>query len=339
MAKLRKLLLEKYPDFLKDLDPNLKLFANEIRKELREEGHVVIGITGYPGTGKSNVAAILGMLIDFDYDFEVNICFIPTSKQIGEQYLGLPMYSYLHIDEASRGLHKHKWHDKVQQTINQLYDTERENHFLCTALIMPRFQNFTENFRNFMITYWVNIETKGIALFFKKDTDKDTKDPWHLDENYKKKLKKWKGKRVFERTLGDKVRAEQMTDCYWFYAKVPPIPQDIWDIYKELKKKSREVVPEVDPIENFKDKVERQRIEKWNKVTKLRQEGKTNIQIAALMGVSEETVRRALREIEAYHQMKGNAESQHKSPEPSNYIINKQDKDNFSNPKGDLTEE
>lgn len=306
MDSLRKMIIDKYPDFFKNIDVNLKIFAREIRNELRQEGHVVIGITGYPGTGKSSVAALLGALIDYDYSFDKNICYIPTSNQIGEQYMSLPMYSFLHIDEASRGLHKHQWQDKVQQKINELYDVEREGHFLCTALIMPRFQNFTENFRNFMITYWINIDKKGLPMFYKKDSDKDAKDPWHIDENYKIKLRKFRGKRVFERTTSDKIRAEQMTDCYWFYSEVPAIPKDIWEEYQKLKKDSRIKSQEGSTdMESYMDRKQREKLDRWNKIIKYKAEGKTHLQIAALMNLCVDTVRRNVKAIEAYNEVKG----------------------------------
>lgn len=288
---LRKKILTADPDFYKKIDKNLLIFCREIRRELRDEGHVVIGITGYPGKGKSNTVALLGSMIDERYDFEKNICFIPSSKEIQRQYFSLPMYSFYHIDEASRGLHKHKWHDKVQQKLNQLYDTEREGHFLCTALIMPRFQNFTENFRNFMITYWIDVPEKGIAVFYKKDQDKDAKDPWHMDENYKKKLKNWRNKRIFERSLGDKIRAEQSTDCYWFYCKVPPIPKAIWEEYQGLKRNSRTQVeeePEEKTTLTAKERKEQdlsRRIERENRAMELLNKGLTRPQISIEMGV------------------------------------------------------
>jgi hypothetical protein len=303
--KLKKL-LERYPEFYNELDSNLKLFAREIKKELRDEGHVIIAITGYPNSGKSNMAAILGMLIDEDYDFDINICFIPTAKEIESRYMNLNMYSYLHIDEASRSLHKHKWYERVQQKLNELYDTEREGHFLCTALLMPRFQNFTENFRNFMIKYWVNLPVKGLAVFYKRDEDKDCKDPWHIEENYKKKKIRFKSKRVFERALPDQIRAEQITDCYWFYCKVPPVPKDVWSIYQQLKKESRVIAKDqMVEVENYKDRITREKEERWSKIRQLKSDGKTHTEIAAIIGCSSETIRKNLRDMEAVDRLRG----------------------------------
>ena len=321
MNKLKKLILETEPDFFKNLDENLKYFAREIRKELRDEGHVVIGITGYPNSGKSNFTAILGMLIDEFYDFDRNICFIPTSKEITKQYMNFPMYSFFHVDEASRGLHKHKWYDKVQQTLNQLYDTERENHFLCTALIMPRFQNFTENFRNFMIKYWINLPVKGLAMFYKRDDDKDCKDPWHIEESYKKKRAKWKSKRVFERDLPEQIRSEQITDCYWFYCRVPPIPKNAWTIYQELKKNSRVMAKETEVVEgeSYSEKRARQKEDNITKTMELQKQGKTYYQISAMLDIGIETVRRYMRIGEARESLK---ESTTYPQKDSNIIYN-----------------
>jgi hypothetical protein len=307
MKPLKDMILEKYPDFYKNLDPNLKLFAREIKKDLRNQGHVVLGITGYPGKGKSNDVAIIGSLIDDDYSFEDNISFIPTAKGIESMYLNLKPYSFLHVDEASRGLHKHKWHEKVQQKLNELYDTEREGHFLCSALIMPRFQNFAENFRNFMITYWIHIPQKGLILFYKKDENKDAKDPWHMDENYKLKQKRFRGKRVFERTLPEQIRAEQVTDCYWFYCEIPAIPKEIWEEYQKLKKESRVVSTEVDTdnLITGKEKASQEKRNRMNKVYSLYKEGKKCYEIAVIMGITRATVSNYLALLRAEQELKG----------------------------------
>lgn len=293
-------------DFVGNVDDNLRYMCKLIRKDLRDEKDCVIAITGYPGKGKSNAAAIIAMLIDHGYIFDANICFIPTSKDIKDKYMGLNMYSILHVDEASRGLHKQKWYDKVQQTLNQLYDTEREGHFLCTLLLMPRFQNFTENFRNFRIMYWINIEERGLCIVYRRDEDKDAKDPWHLDENYKKKMKKWRGKRIFERTISDRVRMEQATSNYWFYFEIPMIPDHVWSLYQDAKKESRLYEKEIDvEVESYRDRLTREKMDKWKKIKEMLINENTHNEIAAEIGCSSRTITNNIKEMKAYEKMKG----------------------------------
>ena len=315
--KVRELLKE----FIKDLDTNLKHFCKIVREDLRNQKDYVIGITGYPGMGKSQLAAIIGILIDYDYYFE-NICFIPTSKDIEATYMNLPMYSVLHIDEASRGLHKQKWYDKVQQKLNELYDTEREGHFLCTLLLMPRFQNFTENFRNFRIKYWINILDRGLAIAYKRDEDKDAKDPWHIDENYKTKQKQWKGQKIYERDIPSQIAMEQRTANYWFYFRVPEIPTEVWRIYQELKKKSREISKsreEVAEVDTYEERKKRERRERMQKVKELYLNGMKPMDIAISLGISVNTTRRDLDEIKAGIKL---AQMSQPIPQGNTYINN-----------------
>lgn len=306
-VKIRHLLAE----FIKDIDPNLKYFCRLVRQDLREERDYVIAITGYPGTGKSQLATILAILIDYCYSFGENVCFIPTAKDIEEQYLNLPMYSVLHIDEASRGIHKHKWQDRMQQKLNELYDTDREGHFLCTLLLMPRFQNFSENFRNFRVKYWININERGLATVFKRDEDKDAKDPWHLDENYKLKQKRWGKKKIYDRDIPDIIRMEQQTLNYWFYFSLPPIPREVWSIYQDLKKesriKSRETVTDLE-VETTKERLARIRVEKWKQIAELRNEGKTLVEIGFKLGLSSDTIKKHIRDMDTWQRMKGKDE-------------------------------
>lgn len=306
MEKVRPLIKMLPKPFIRDLDKNFKTFSREVAKDLRNEHDSVVGITGYPGVGKSQFSSLLGCSIDSNYSFSQNISFIPSSKDIENKYMNLKKYSFLHIDEASRGLHKHKWHDKLQQKLNQLYDTEREGHYLCTGLLMPRFQNFTENFRNFRIRYWVNIIARGIAIFYRRDEDKDAKDPWNLDENYKLKLKYWRGRKIYERSMGEIIRAEQRTRNYWFYCQIPEIPPKIWQVYKDLKARSRIEAAERDvelEVESYKDRLNREKKQRWAKVAELANKGLSKEEIAVSISVSTRTIQRDLKEIEAYQRL------------------------------------
>ena len=286
-------------EYLKDIDKNLRYFCRKIRETLRDERDCVIAVTGYPGTGKSNNASIIGCLIDFDYSFEKNVCFIPTSKQIGEKYMDLPMFSILHIDEASRGLDKKRWYEKIQQKLNELFDTEREGHFLCTLLLMPRFQNFTENFRNFRIKYWINCVERGICVVYRRDEDPHVKDPWHMDENYKLKEKKWKGRRIFDRDLPSIIKIEKYSKNYWFWFQIPKIQEDVWNDYQVLKKDSR-IIPIEPEQETYRDKQKRERKERLVKISQMINSGYTRPQIAAALGVSLSMVILYLHELKGY---------------------------------------
>ena len=322
--------------FIKELDPNFRYFTKLIKSNLREENYEIMAITGYAGYGKSQIGALTGCLIDSDYSFKNNINFIPTAKEIENDYLKLPKYSFLHVDEASRSVHKHKWYEKTQQKLATLYDTERENHYICSCLIMPRFQNFTENFRNFFIKYWINIPSRGIAIVYKRDEDKDTKDPWNLDENFRLKLKSWRGKRIFERTIGDIIRVEQKTKNYWFYFQIPEIPKPVWAIYKYLKKNSRIQLKENEQemeLESYKDRLEKQKLEKWKSIIKYHNEGHTHQEVAILLNTSLATINRCMKEIRTYHKLKGDVEGLRLSGEDimsdnNNNIYNQLDKDN-----------
>lgn len=302
---LRKLLP---PNFLSQIDPHFRTFCRGIRKNLREENYEIVAITGYAGYGKSTLGAIFGCLVDPNYSFSKSINFLPTSSEIEKDYLKLPCYSNLHIDEASRSIHKHKWYEKTQQKLAQLYDTERENHYICTSLLMPRFNNFTENFRNFFIKYWINVVCRGVALVYRRDEDKDTKDPWNVDHSIKLKNKMWKNKRIFERTIGDVIRMEQKTKNYWFYFTFPELPKDVWGIYQQLKSESRIAIKNNEAnvdFESFQERKMRERMDKWKEIVKLKNEGKSVQEIAIIKGLSSNTIKTNLREIDTYNKIKG----------------------------------
>ena len=333
--QLRKLLPE---GFLKSNDNNFKLLCREIRKNLKEENYEIVAITGFAGTGKSQLAALMGCIIDPNYSFGNNINFIPNSKEVEKDYLKLPMYSYLHIDEASRSIHKHKWYEKTQQKLSTLYDTEREGHFICSCLIMPRFQNFAENFRNFFIKYWINIPCRGIAIVYKRDEDKDTKDPWNVDQNVKLKLKYWGNKRIFERSISDLIRMEQRTKNYLFYFTIPEIPKPVWSIYKVLKKQSRVDMRESEnfEVETYKDRLNKEKTNRWHNIITLRNDGKTYDEIGVMLNISSTAVRQNLRQIEAYQRINGDVYGDKLAlASNNNNIYNQIDKNKFKINKGE----
>jgi len=126
--------------YFKTLDKELIYFCKKIRQDQRNEKDHVIAITGYPGLGKSQLASVLSILVDYDYEFHRNILFIPTSKSIKDKYYNLPMFSVMHIDEASRGLHKQNGMIKFSKLLTHYMIQKEKDYYLCTFLVCLGFR-------------------------------------------------------------------------------------------------------------------------------------------------------------------------------------------------------
>jgi len=107
------------------------------------------------------------------------------------------------------------------------------------------------------------------------------------------------------------VRMEQQTLNYWFYFNVPEIPKDIWKDYQELKADSRNVSKVFDintDIENYQDRLNREKLDRWQRIKDLEQQGiKTAIEQAVYLKCSEATIRRIWREMRTMEKIKGNS--------------------------------
>jgi len=187
--------------------------------------------------GKTTLGIIQGYLIDRNFDLIKNIAYIPDATQISRQFNELPKYSYFLIDEAIKALYKLGWYSLVQQSIVKMYATERYQN-KCSCVIIPRFRDLTENFRNHKVQYWFHVITRGYGVCFVRDEDKDVKDPWHFDENLKYKTKFSRGA-IRNLTLRKVITAEKRTKNYLFDFSFPQLPDKIENVYKKLRNTSR----------------------------------------------------------------------------------------------------
>jgi len=188
-------------------------------------------------THNTTLGIIQGYLIDRNFDLIKNIAYIPDATQISRQFNELPKYSYFLIDEAIKALYKLGWYSLVQQSIVKMYATERYQN-KCSCVIIPRFRDLTENFRNHKVQYWFHVITRGYGVCFVRDEDKDVKDPWHFDENLKYKTKFSRGA-IRNLTLRKVITAEKRTKNYLFDFSFPQLPDKIENVYKKLRNTSR----------------------------------------------------------------------------------------------------
>tara|TARA_R100001530_G_scaffold133953_1_gene108056 strand:- start:321 stop:1322 length:1002 start_codon:yes stop_codon:yes gene_type:complete len=173
--------------------PDLMRFVRGTRRRLREDWDLVIAISGEEGCGKSRLGAYLGQLIDQRFDLKKNVSYLPTENEIKTRFTALKRYQCYMIDEAIKSMYKMNFMSGLQQSLVQMWATERFQN-KCTILILPRFKDLTENFRNHRVKIWIHVLTRGIAIVHARDDDPHVADPWHIkeSENYKKKAFKRK---------------------------------------------------------------------------------------------------------------------------------------------------
>ncbi len=167
----------------------IKFLTELIKEKLDNDFDQVLAITGYEGFGKSTLGIQIGKGVDKNFDLEKNVAYLPTSEQLQKKFNDLPSKSAFLVDEAIKVLYKMKSIDRVQVQLNEMFATERWQN-KCTILLMPRFYDFNEFFRNHRITLWAHIVKRGIAFLFEKDTtNMFNPDPWFIKDNFKTLLK------------------------------------------------------------------------------------------------------------------------------------------------------
>jgi len=224
---------------LKALDQDLRILARSIRKRLRLDKDIVMAITGTEGTGKTTLGMILGALIDGNFDLEKNISYIPSENEIRQEFNNLKQYQCYMIDEAIRALYKMNFMSNLQQMLVRMWATERYQN-KATILILPRFKDLTENFRNHRVRLWTNVIERGHAIVYLKDTDAHISDPWHMDETYKYKQKMYRNRNPSMLPIEERVRIESKTRNFLAYIQFPDMPKEVKEEYVRLRQISRD---------------------------------------------------------------------------------------------------
>jgi len=220
------------------LDPDLKKLALTIRRRLRKDKDLVIGISGGEGTGKTTLGIILGALIDPKFDLERSISLIPNEQEIKEEFNKLGRYQCYMIDEAIRSLYKMNFMSNLQQMLIQMWATERYQN-KATIMIIPRFKDLTEYFRNHRVKLWIHVFDRGRAVLYLRDDNPYLDDPWHL-KDIDKKFKKAKDNYV-DMDVDQKIERESKRMNYFDNIFFPDLPEELKKKYFELRQESREI--------------------------------------------------------------------------------------------------
>ena len=216
-----------------------------------------------------------------------NIAYLPNQKEIAKQFAEVPQYGVFIIDEAIKALLKYEY--MTQNFIIKLYATERWQN-KASILCMPRFRDFTENFRNHRINFWIHIYDRGYGMLFAKDVDKDSSDPWHLKMNEKIKIKTVKKVGLKRIDSKQRMAMEKRMSNFLMDFKYPKLHPYLQSVYEGLKEKSRGF-KEGDEKENKWKRKYSDELKKVNKLSlALNELGIPNKDIAYLMDMTNNAV-------------------------------------------------
>jgi hypothetical protein len=219
----------------------LNYFAELVNQRLNNDYDLVVAITGEEGVGKSTLAIQLGLKIDKDFDLVKNIAYLPDEKEIEDKFHNLQPKQCFIVDEAIRVFYKLRWMDKFQIRLNQMYMTERWQN-KCTFLLIPRFTDLNESFRNHRVNIWIHVIDRGVALVFKKISENIfSTDPWKMKEN-DKVLDKYlvKNKKLFGVDLEEYIEfLSKNTPNFVTAIEFEDLPLYIKNEYRELKAAAR----------------------------------------------------------------------------------------------------
>jgi len=259
-------------------DKNLKSLVNAVIDRIDLKWDIVIAIDGEEGSGKSSLGMIMGYLLDSRFHLESNIAYLPSSKEMEHKFWALDSKQVFLVDEAIKALYKLKFMDRFQTRINEMYATERWQSKI-TLLLLPRFTDLNEFFRNSRVKFWIHVIDRGVAVAFAKDevnifgTDK-----WHLKEEYNRIKNTIRGKRYATFTTDQKLAIYRKSLHYMFDFTFRPLPDAVEAKYTLLKQFFRRV-PE-----------EREKAVKETMIIKLSSMDKLDLnqrQIAEAVGVTE----------------------------------------------------
>lgn len=226
------------------LDRNLVSLVNAIKARVNNKWDIVIAIDGEEGSGKSTLGIIMGYLLDDKFDLEANVSYLPSTKQMETKFWSLKSKQVFMVDEAIKALYKMRFMDKFQNRINEMYATERWQSKI-TLLLLPRFTDLNEFFRNHRVKFWIHIVDRGHAVAFAKDeTNIATSDRWHLKEEYNRIKYSTYRKPYATFTSEEKLKIYRKSQHYMFDFTFPILPDEIEEEYVKNKEYYRQVSPE-----------------------------------------------------------------------------------------------
>ena len=161
----------------------------------------------------------------------------------------LPKYSVIVADEAIKLLFKQNWQSKLSKFMNLLFTVSRDENKIV-FLLMPRFVDFNEYFRNHRIFLWIHVVERGVAVVFKKEWSPFAVDPWNV--SYNSKLITELPKRKETMNLNDKIKILARCKGFLCWFRYPDLDKETKKYYRKLKNRNKYITEHEEEMTNVK---------------------------------------------------------------------------------------
>jgi hypothetical protein len=185
---------------------NRIIFVKSIRKRLRNDKDAILILTGERGIGKSRLADLLASEIDKGrFDRKTHTLFDPQVSKLKDIIYGFPKYSALVVDELIRIGYRRNWFKQGNKVLVELYNLCRYQNE-ASVLCIPDFSDIDSDLQD-LVTFWVFVVNRGVAVVFRSDKNPFVKDKWHMNENERLLRDEFKGKPLHFFTDAEFLRA------------------------------------------------------------------------------------------------------------------------------------
>ena len=130
-----------------ELHPSITTTFKNIKTHVRNNNDVVVGITGFRGSGKSLLSMIGSYIVNNNsFSIENNMVLVPTVDNIMKALDKTKKYNSLIIDEAIRSMHSMDFMNPATIALSKKFQQERKFNRVV-FLNIPDFLELTKAFR------------------------------------------------------------------------------------------------------------------------------------------------------------------------------------------------
>jgi len=214
---------------------NINLIAGYVKRMQRNKTDSVIGVSGPEGIGKSTCSLQILLRVmneekdsDRKFNFERNVAY--TAGEVDPKMRAAPTGTGLIIDEAGRLFYKRDAMTARTREGIKLFQQIRFRNLAVFANIPPFF-SLDKEIREQRIWLWIHVFSRGKAMYFIKDPNVFSEDPWHTALNQKIIARKYKGPMDGIEALLDGYRE---TKNFMGEFSFPKLPQDFEERYQHI---------------------------------------------------------------------------------------------------------